>query len=224
MNFTLEDFDNYSYQARKSENKALEALIKGARFKNSSDIMAFIGYGGTISSAYSPSRENIAATQNSPAIELLDDLGKAFGIAPNDYSYIPLMDKDSRDITVDDIVFLLDFLNTIENRRVILTCGTYGLPLFTQIIGKHTKGKGRVIGITGSILISPFKEQDVDFNAGGIITAVNALAKRASDSQPIEVFAGFHGSVFDPQECANLDLHPESHKDVEFYRTQRLVR
>lgn len=122
------------------------------------------------------------------------------------------MDKDSRDITIEDMKFLLNFLNAIQNKRIVVTCGTYGLPLFTRIIAEGFKSKNSVLGVTGSMLISSMREYDVDFNSGAVIGAVNAFSKQKNIDDEPAVFAAFHGKIYMPNECVDLDLHPESHK------------
>ena len=111
-------------------------LLRNSAFKNDGKSFAIVSCGGTISSAYSPARENIRPTNRSPITDTIEALHQSFGLAKKDVSTISLMNKDSRHIAIEDMKFLLDFLNSIDNERIVVTCGTYGLPLFTQIIGE----------------------------------------------------------------------------------------
>ncbi len=223
LNFTLEDLSDYKTDTNFSTTAMFETLLRNNAFKNDPNSFAIVSCGGTISSAYSPLRENIRATDKSPITDTLTALNNSFGLANKDISTISLINKDSRDITVKDMTFILNFLNSIENERTVLTCGTYGLPLFTQIIGEHLTSSKKVLGVTGSILISSMREHDVDFNAGGVVTTVNALSKIGRKKDKPTVFASFHGEVHTPEECEDLNLHIESHKEVEFYKGQPLV-
>lgn len=223
LNFTLDDFATYKPDKEFADTPFFSTLLRNSAFKNDEKSFAIISCGGTISSAYSPTSENIRPTEKSPITDTLNALNVSFGLAQKDISTISLMDKDSRFITIQDIMFLLNFLNSIENRRIVVTCGTYGLPLFTQIIDAHLQPSKKILGITGSMLISSLREHDVDFNAGGVVTAVNALSKMELGEPTPIVFASFHGKVYMPEECGDLELHLASHKDVEFYRGQPLI-
>ena len=220
--FTLDDFDDYTFDEARFNTPSNKAFVEQNGFKNDPDTFAIIGCGGTISSAYSPTNENIAPTHFSPINDILKDLDTSFGIAENTASFISLINKDSRDITKDDIVFIMDVLNGIKSTRIVLTVGTYGLPLFTQIIDKCIQ-KEKIVCVTGSMLISSIKENDVDFNGGGAISSVNTLDRLSSVNESI-VYASFHGKIYKPEECKNLELHLDSHSDVEFYRGQRLAK
>lgn len=221
--FSLDDFNDYTFDAGRFNAPATQSFITQNNFKNEEQTIALIGCGGTISSAYSPSNENIAPTHFSPINDILRDLHSAFGVAEDKISFISLLNKDSRDITKEDMFFILDILNGIDNKLITATVGTYGLPLFTQIFDKCIlKDKNKKVCVTGSMLISSIKENDADFNGGGAITSLNTLDKLSSHSSSI-VYAAFHGKIYLAQDCKDLELHLESHQDVKFYRGQRLA-
>jgi len=222
LNFTLDDLSDYKPDEAFKDTPAFKTLLRNNAFSSDGDSLAVVSCGGTISSAYSPARENIRATDKSPITDTLEALHSAFGLSNKDVSTISLLDKDSRDITVEDMTFILDFINSIDNKRIALTCGTYGLPLFTQIIGAHLKDPKKILGVTGSMLISSMREHDVDFNAGGVVTAINGFEKMGWNEETPLVFASFHGKVYMPDECETLELHLPTHNDVEFYRSQPL--
>jgi len=222
--FTLEDFDDYTFDEARFNTPSVKAFIEQSGFNNSNDIFALIGCGGTISSAYSPKNENIRPTHFSPINDILSDLNESFGVAEDKTSFISLVNKDSREITREDIIFVMDVLNGIRATSIVITVGTYGLPLFTQIAEKCIqKNKKKIVCVTGSMLISSIKETDADFNSGCAVASVNALHK-LSDITESMVYAAFHGKIYEPSECAHLELHLESHADAEFYRGQRLAR
>lgn len=121
------------------------------------------------------------------------------------------------------MILVLDILNGLSNKMIAITVGTYGLPLFTRIFDKCVeKSKGKKVCVTGSMLISSIKENDADFNGGGAIASLNAL-EYLSDHQETIVYAAFHGKIYKADDCKSLELHLESHKDVKFYRGQRLA-
>jgi len=222
LNISLNDLSDYQPDLELKDSSTFKKLLENNKFNNDKKSFAVVSCGGTISSAYSPAKENIRATDKNPIADTLEALNTSFGLGDENISTISLLNKDSRDITAEDITFILNFLNSIDNGRIVLTCGTYGLPLFTQIIGAHLADPKKILGVTGSMLISSMREHDVDFNAGGVVTAVNAFSKIGWDEEQPLVFASFHGEVYMPEECENLELHLPSHNDVEFYRNQPL--
>jgi len=218
-----EELDDYKVDENFLDSTMCRALLDNASFKNEKDKVAIIGCGGTISSVYSPLYETIQPTNHSPVFDLLNALHEAFGIAEDNITYLPLINKDSRDIDERDLRLTLDIINNIENERVLLTCGTYGVQLFTYILSQHVHKKNKIVVATGSMLPSPFREQDADVNGIAGVTALNtihAMRKQPEENDPI-VLCSFHGRVFKPKECIDLDLHPVSHKNIKFYRGVR---
>ena len=66
--FTLDDFDDYTFDEARFNTPSNKAFVEQNGFKNDPDTFAIIGCGGTISSAYSPTNENIAPTHFSPCL------------------------------------------------------------------------------------------------------------------------------------------------------------
>lgn len=226
-NLLFKEIDSSKYEPNKDilESTGCKALLSNTSFQNKKDHLAIIGCGGTISSVYSPLHESIHATNHSPIVDLIAALGESFGICEKNITYLPLINKDSRQVSKDDITFLLDFLNSIENERVIVTFGTYGIPMLTKIIADNISRKNKIVVVTGSMLPSAFREQDADVNGLSAITCVNTIAKmreleKDREYEPL-VFSSFHGKVFTAVESEKLDLHPESHANVKFYRGVR---
>ena len=222
LTFQLSDFDDYKFED--VDVPSFNQLLELNKFKNDDAYIAILSCGGTISSAYSAKKECILPTSKSTITETLEHLDTSFGTAETNITSASLLKKDSRDISVNDIKYVLDTINKINNNRIIVSFGTYGLPLLTQIVDRHTVDKNKTVILTGSMLISTMKEHDVDFNAGGAISLVNGLHEYARDNRDHAlVCLAFHGKIYTSDECRSLDLHPDSHAEVLFYKGQRLV-
>jgi len=80
------------------------------------------------------------------------------------------------------------------------------LPEITNILNHHFgKGSKRIIGVTGSMLPPFMQTNDVDWNIGGTIGAINAFY-RIQQTRGI-TFAYFHGNIYIDNELKKLNLH-----------------
>lgn len=194
-------------------------------YRDTENTITILGAGGTISSTYKPALENINSSYRNPIFDLRNEISEGFGIVAKNLSSIPVLNKDSRKITPDDMKFILDVCNGIKAKSIIVTCGTYGLPLFTQIIAKHILPAAKDIVVTGSMLPpshgTGWPISDIDINCGAALATINTLRtlRKQGDAES-RVFASFHGDIFTAEQCKDLTLHPDSHKDVELYRGQ----
>ncbi len=178
-------------------------------FQSEEEMTALIAFGGTIQSAYIPDQETIAPVMMNPSFERINELHEHFHLAPQQITGTVFLAKDSRHITDRDMIRLIHALQWIKNKKIMLTCGTYMLPLITQIIDHHF-GDGRsdkLIGVTGSMLPLSQEAQDADFNVGGTFGALEAFD---AAGQTGLVFAYFHGHVFCGDKLNGLDLHSQS--------------
>jgi len=171
------------------------------------DYLAVLAFGGTIQSAYVPADENIKPIPMNPVLERTTELGEKFGIAGKFITGSILIAKDSREVVNADIANLIYTIQQIPNRKIVVTCGTYMLPIIAQALDMHfADGKSdKIIGVTGSWLPQATAGQDVDYNSGAVIAAVNAfdMAKQKGI-----VFAQFHGEIIAGADLAKLNLHP----------------
>ncbi|MER2519680.1 MAG: asparaginase domain-containing protein [Bdellovibrionales bacterium] len=187
--------------------EVLDLLAEGNFVKNEKWIAIF-ACGGTIQSAYLPEAESIWAVPFNPALTRLDQLKLAFGIAEEEVTGAIICSRDSRDLSLRHGTRLLNTISMIPNRRVIVTCGTYKLPIIAEALDHHF-GRGRsnkIIGVTGAMLPPAISTQDGDFNVGGVLAAVNAL--QAFGHAGV-VFAHFHGRIYHGDRIKEMNLHPE---------------
>ena len=113
----------YSFSQRKKLGitKKAEKIVKKS-FRR--EHILLIGYGGTISSGYTPTHETIVPLAPSPAKKSIDYIN-IFSTAKIETDHIPLLDKDSREVTDDDMYLLFDILMLCPNEKVLITVGTY---------------------------------------------------------------------------------------------------
>lgn len=187
-------------------------LLEETEFKNTSETFAIVGIGGTFNSAYSPARETIMPVRAQAAKYTINFLQGSFMINKDPFSYIDLFAKDSRDITDDDLVFLLDLFHVLETRRACLICGTYMLPRIALLLKAYQQNIKPVTAVTGSILPMGFTASDAPLNLFSAITAVNYHTS-FSDNKHNKIIAIFHGQIFEAREAlSQMNLHP---KDTE---------
>jgi L-asparaginase/Glu-tRNA(Gln) amidotransferase subunit D len=214
MNFSNPDIliENYSFSERKKNwlIKKAEKFIKKSFLKKH---LLLIGYGGTISSWYSPTNETIAPLPPSPAKRSIDFMNY-FYTSNIITDHIPLLDKDSRDITDDDICLLLDILILCPNEKILITVWTYLAPKITEVIFLlKSVLENKKIVITGSILPAGFVASDAEANIWSAILLLNYIWKEKIE-EPFVALA-FHGNTYSNQwELHTLDLHPEGMQNM----------
>jgi hypothetical protein len=131
-----------------------------------------------------------------------------------------LFAKDSRDINDEDIYLLLDFINTIENRTVLITCGTYMLPRIAYAVYRCANKSAKIIGLTGSMLPAGFTGSDANAN---IISTLSLINMHKAKNNYGLVFVSFHGVYAEGEDLLNLNLHPTSSQDIVFVYPQTSV-
>jgi L-asparaginase/Glu-tRNA(Gln) amidotransferase subunit D len=197
-------------EATEAESSAIASRLSTQQpaFKLEKDCLAILAFGGTIQSAYIPADENIRPVSMNPVLLRLEELQQRFRIATTNTTGSTLIAKDSRAISNADLVTLFHLIAFIPNNRVLVSCGTYMLPLIAQALArKFGQGKSeKIIGITGSWLPPSQEGQDVDVNIGGTVAAINAFA--LAERKGV-VFAQFHGEIFLEPRLSTLNLHPE---------------
>lgn len=104
------------------------------------------------------------------------------------FEVVPLMRKDSLELTVEDRQAMLTAMEAHPHRRVLVTHGTDTMAetgCFLQ------PSEGRTIVLTGALLPARFKDNDALFNIGFAFAAVQVL--------PAGVYLCMNGQVYDPR-------------------------
>jgi len=128
----------------------------------------FIQTGGTIDKDYPKTTKGYAFEIDEPAIKRI--LEK---IKPNfNYEIIPLMRKDSLDITSNDRQIMLQSCTEADTDKIIITHGTDTMIESAKFLSSI---KNKSIVLTGAVKPERFKDSDAEFNLGVAIGAVNEL-------------------------------------------------
>ena len=128
----------------------------------------FIQTGGTIDKDYPKTTKGYAFEIDEPAIKRI--LEK---IKPNfNYEIIPLMRKDSLDITSNDRQVMLQSCTEADTDKIIITHGTDTMIESAKFLSSI---KNKSIVLTGAVKPERFKDSDAEFNLGVAIGAVNEL-------------------------------------------------
>lgn len=148
--------------------------------------------GGTIDSYYEGTKDTIIPSENSIIPETVKSFKLDIPIAFNQVCM-----KDSRSLTEEDRDNVLDVLENSEQKKVLITHGTYTMPDTARFIKANLKRDDQVVILTGSMLpIRGFSPSDGTFNLGF------ALAK-LEDLNP-GVYVCMNGNVFSPEEVVKI--------------------
>jgi len=80
-----------------------------------------------------------------------------------EYSIVPVLKKDSLDITEQDRQKIYDLVSSLDEEKVVITHGTDTL---LQTAQKLSDISDKVIVLTGAMLPEKFKTSDARFNVG----------------------------------------------------------
>lgn len=147
-----------------------------------SESILIISTGGTIDKVYFDEKSSYAVGD--------PQIGEVLRQAHVDgcFEILPLMRKDSLELTEDDRKLLADAIKRRGHARVLVTHGTDTMAetgrFLQQLIGDHT------IVLTGALSPARFRENDAIFNIGFAFAAVQAL--------PHGVYLCMNGRIHDP--------------------------
>ena len=131
--------------------------------------IVFIQTGGTIDKDYPRTQKGYAFEIREPAVERI--LQKAH---PNfDYKIIPLLRKDSQDITEQDRQRIRETCESVDADKIVITHGT---DTMLETAQKLDGIKSKVIIFTGATRPEKFVDSDASFNVGTAIGAIDALS------------------------------------------------
>jgi len=131
-------------------------------------LISFVQTGGTIDKDYPRSTKGYAFEIAGPAyLRLLDRLKPVF-----QFQSVPVLQKDSMEITAQDRLLLLDTINKLDNDRIIITHGTDTMLDTAQVLAGVV---GKTIVITGAMRPERFVDSDAPINLGVAVGAVQVL-------------------------------------------------
>jgi len=139
----------------------------------------FITTGGTIDKVYFDALSQFEIG-DSQIKHILSD-----GLAEFDYEVVPLLQKDSLDMTDEDRSKLHDLVAADDAERYVITHGTDTMPETAEVLSDL---EGKTIVLTGSLSPARFKSTDAIFNVGMAVAAVQVAAPG--------VYIAMNGQVF----------------------------
>ena len=140
----------------------------------------FITTGGTIDKIYFDALSQFEVGES----QISHILGE--GLVEFDYDVVPLLQKDSLDVTDDDRARLREYIAEDEAERYVITHGTDTMPETADAL----RGiQGKTIVLTGALSPARFKTTDAVFNVGMAVAAVQVAAPGVYIAMSGQVFA-----------------------------------
>jgi len=107
------------------------------------------------------------------------------GLVDFDYEIVPLLQKDSLEMTDEDRTTLHAYIEADDADRYVVTHGTDSMPKTAEVLADL---EGRTIVLTGALTPARFKATDAVFNVG--------MAVAAAQAAPPGVYIAMNGQVF----------------------------
>ena len=136
--------------------------------------------GGTIDKIYFDAKSEYEVGEPQ-AVDILTRAQVRF-----DYEAIPLMRKDSLDLTDEDRASIREAIVKTECSKIVITHGTDSMVQTADILSNI---EGKTIVLTGSLSPAQFRSSDAEFNLGVAIGAVQ--------SKEPGVYISMNGIVFE---------------------------
>jgi len=143
-------------------------------------LIRFITTGGTIDKVYFDALSQFEVG-DSPLKQML-----AEGLVEFEYDIVPMLQKDSLEMTDADRQQLLDFVIKDDADKYVITHGTDTMP---ETAEKLAGIDGKTIVITGALTPARFRTTDAIFNVGMAVAAVQACEPGVYIAMNGQVFA-----------------------------------
>ena len=140
----------------------------------------FITTGGTIDKIYFDALSQYEVG-DSPLKQMLSE-----GLVEFEYDIVPMLQKDSLEMTDDDRQQLLDYIAADDATHYVITHGTDTMP---QTAEKLSSLEGKTIVLTGALTPARFRTTDAVFNVGMAVAAVQSCAPGVYIAMNGQVFA-----------------------------------
>lgn len=139
----------------------------------------FITTGGTIDKVYFDALSQFEVGE-SPLAHMLTE-----GLVEFEYDIVPLLQKDSLEVTDEDRQQLRDYIAADNADRYVITHGTDTMPQTAELL---TGLDGKTIVLTGALTPARFRTTDAVFNVGMAVAAVQVCEPG--------VYIAMNGQVF----------------------------
>ena len=140
----------------------------------------FITTGGTIDKVYFDALSQYEVG-DSPIKQIL-----AEGLVTVDYDIVPLLQKDSLEMTDADRASLREFIVNDPAERYVITHGTDTMPQTAEALAELS---GQTIVLTGALTPARFRTTDAVFNIGMAVAAVQVCVPGVYIAMNGQVFA-----------------------------------
>ncbi|MGB5491268.1 MAG: asparaginase domain-containing protein [Woeseiaceae bacterium] len=127
----------------------------------------FITTGGTIDKIYFDDLSQFEVGESQVQHILAE------GLAAFDFDVVPLMHKDSLEVTDEDRRLLHDFIEKDDASHFIVTHGTDTMPQTAEVLMDL---EGKTIVLTGALTPARFKTTDAMFNVGMAVATVQVAS------------------------------------------------
>lgn len=144
--------------------------------------IAILTVGGTIDKDYFDALSEYQITE-SPIHELLHTFNVNF-----DYQVIPVMKKDSLDMTDEDRHNLRNLISKLDQELILITHGTDTMAQTAKVLAGIDN---KTIILTGAMKPARFKDTDAIFNIGFALGALRTISKG--------IYIAMNGEVFKPE-------------------------
>ena len=129
-------------------------------------LIRFITTGGTIDKVYFDALSQYEVG-DSPLRQMLTE-----GLVEFEYDIVPMLQKDSLEMTDADRQELLDYIVADDADKYVITHGTDTMP---QTAEKLAAVAGKTIVLTGALTPARFRTTDAVFNVGMAVAAVQPV-------------------------------------------------
>jgi L-asparaginase len=140
----------------------------------------FITTGGTIDKIYFDALSQFKVG-DSTIKHILDE-----GLTDFDYEIVPLLQKDSLDMTDEDRASLHELIAADDAERFVITHGTDTMPATAEALQDL---QGKTIVLTGALTPARFKSSDATFNVGMAVAAAQVAAPGVYIAMSGQVFS-----------------------------------
>ena len=155
-----------------------------------SDAIHFIITGGTIDSEWSAAQDTATILGDSKLPQYFKDKK-----LHNELRFTTVCMKDSRSLDNTDVKNILKAVEESEEKKIIITHGTYTMPDTARYLEANLKAKDKTVILTGSMTpLKGFEFSDAPFNLGYAISKVQDLKPG--------VYLCMNGRVFTTSEVA----------------------
>ena len=159
---------------------------------NEDNKIHFILTGGTLDSHYDGSKDTVVPNEHSVVPKYIQSL-KLY----EEVEFTEICMKDSREINESDRKKIIEAISNSNDKRIIITHGTYTMPDTARYLSANLKENNKVIIFIASMIpLSGFTETDAGFNLG------YAIAK----SQDLKegIYVCMNGRIFSPDEVVKI--------------------